>query len=319
MKQSVKFFTVATLATAMAACGGGGSGDGSGDGSVSGSATTGETGSLSVGLTDAPVDSAQEVNIEVTALVLNPAGGKHIRFELEFPQPINLLDLQGGEFENLIIDEEVQAGQYNWMRLELGDDNTVVIDEAGDGTATRNSYPLTTPSARGVQTSKFTVPAGGQVSLTIDFDVRKSLVNPGGKGSYKLKPVLRLVDNSEVGKISGEVFSNLIDQECGDAFISGEFAGNVYVHADTSLAPDDIGSANEPLTVAPVRANGDGTYIAAFVPAGDYKVSYSCGNDLAENDQGEPSDDDINFVDVQTVSVFAGETTTVDFDLQTPQ
>lgn len=313
MKQSVKFFTVATLAGTMAACGGGG------DGSVSGSATAGETGSLSVGLTDAPVDSAQEVNIEVTALVLNPAGGKHIRFELEFPQPINLLDLQGGEFANLIIDEEVQAGRYNWMRLELGSNNTVVIDEVGNGSAARNIYSLTTPSARGIQTSKFTVPAGGEVSLTIDFDVRKSLVNPGGKRSYKLKPVLRLVDNSEVGRIKGQVFSNLIDQQCGDAFIADQFAGNVYVHADTSLEPDDIGSANEPLTVAPVKANGEGTFVAAFIPAGDYKVSYSCGNDLVENDEGEPSDDDISFVDVQTVTVMADAITPVDFDIQTPQ
>lgn len=309
MKQSVKFFTIATLASTMTACGGGGSGSGS----------AGETGSLSVGLTDAPVDSAQEVNIEVTALVLQSAGGGRSRFELEFPQPVNLLDLQSGEFENLIIDEEVQAGQYNWMRLELGSNNTVVIDETGDGSAGRNIYPLTMPSARGLQTSKFTVPAGGEVSLTIDFDVRKSLVNPGGKGSYKLKPVLRLVDNAEVGKIRGQVFSDLINQECGDAFISGEFAGNVYVHADTRLTPDDIGSANEPLTVAPVSANGEGTYVAAFVPAGDYRVSYSCGNDLVEDDQGEPSDDDISFVDVQTVTVRAGEITPADFDIQAPQ
>jgi hypothetical protein len=304
MNQSLKLFTVAALAGALAACGGGGSGS-----------SEPATGSVSVGLTDAPVDSALEVNIEVTALVLQPADGERTRFELEFPAPINLLDLQGGAFESLITDEEVLAGNYNWMRLELGDDNTVVIDnDSGTG-----SYPLTTPSARGVQTSGFTVPAGGEVSFTIDFDVRKSLVDPVGQEGYKLKPVLRLVDNSEVGKITGTVAGELITQECGDA-LTPEFAGNVYIHSDTSVTPDDIGSANEPLVVVPVKEDGGYTYVAAFIPAGAYKVSYTCGNDLIEDDQGEPADDDINFVTSESapepVFVEANETTTENFEFQ---
>lgn len=303
MNQSLKYLTVVGVTGALAACGGDGS-----------SSSAGGTGSLSVGLTDAPVDSAQEVNIEVTALVLQPSDGERSRFELEFPAPINLLDLQGGAFEALITDEEVSAGSYNWMRIELGDDNSVVIDnDSGSGT-----YPLTTPSARGVQTSGFTVPAGGEVSLTIDFDVRKSLVNPVGQSGYRLKPVLRLVDNSEVGMIEGTVAGELITQECGDAF-TAEFAGNVYVHEGTDATPDDIGSENEPLVVVPVDENGTYTYTAAFIPAGDYTVSYTCGDDLIENDQGEPSDDDINFTGAQNVTVVADQTATADFELQMPQ
>lgn len=298
MNQSLKYLTVVGVTGALAACGG------------DGSSSAGGTGSLSVGLTDAPVDSAQEVNIEVTALVLQPSGGERSRFELEFPAPINLLDLQGGAFEALITDEEVPAGSYNWMRIELGDDNSVVIDnDSGSGT-----YPLTTPSARGVQTSGFTVPAGGDVSLTIDFDVRKSLVNPVGQSGYRLKPVLRLVDNSEVGMIEGTVAGELISQECGDAF-TPEFAGNVYVHKGADATPDDIGSENEPLVVVPVDENGTYTYTAAFIPAGDYTVSYTCGDDLIEDDQGEPSDDDINFTGAQNVTVVAGATATADFEI----
>lgn len=300
MSQSLKYLTVVGFTGALAACGGDGS-----------SSSAGETGSVSVGLTDAPVDSAQEVNIEVTALVLQPSDGERSRFELEFPEPINLLDLQGGAFESLISDEEVPAGSYNWMRLELGDDNTVVIDnESGTGT-----YPLTTPSARGVQTSGFTVPAGGDVSFTIDFDVRKSLVNPVGQDGYRLKPVLRLVDNSEVGIIEGAVAGELIIQECGDA-VTPDFAGNIYVHEGAGIEPDDIGSENEPQVVVPVEENGTYTYTAAFIPAGEYTVSYTCGDDLIEDDQGEPSDDDISFTGAQTVTVVAGETATADFELQ---
>ncbi|HEY9121113.1 MAG TPA: DUF4382 domain-containing protein, partial [Marinobacter sp.] len=84
MNQSFKYLAVVGFTGALAACGGDG-----------GSSSAGETGSVSVGLTDAPVDSAQAVNIEVTALVLQPSDGERSRFELEFPEPINLLDLQG--------------------------------------------------------------------------------------------------------------------------------------------------------------------------------------------------------------------------------
>lgn len=300
MNHSLKYLTMVGFTGALAACGG------------DGSSGSGETGSVSVGLTDAPVDSAQEVNIEVTALVLQPSDGERSRFELEFPEPINLLELQGGAFESLITDEEVPAGEYNWMRIELGDDNTVVIDndDVAGGT-----YPLTTPSARGVQTSGFTVPAGGEVSFTIDFDVRKSLVDPVGQDEYKLKPVLRLVDNSETGTIEGTVAGDLISQVCGDE-TTPQFPGNVYVHEDTSAEPDDIGSENEPLVAVPVKENGDYTYTAAFIPAGDYLVSYTCGDDLIENEEEEPSDDQIDFTGTQQVTVTAEETVTADFEIE---
>ncbi|ARM85602.1 DUF4382 domain-containing protein [Marinobacter salarius] len=301
MNQSLKYLTILGFTGALTACGGD---------SDSSSLSGGETGSVSVGLTDAPVDSAQEVNIEVAALVLQPSDGERRRFELEFPAPINLLDLQGGSFESLVTDEEVPAGNYNWMRIELGDDNTVVNDSG--------THLLTTPSARGVQTSGFVVPAGGQVSFTIDFDVRKSLVDPVGQDGYKLKPALRLVDNSETGIVEGTVAGELITQECGDA-LTPDFAGNVYVHDGENAQPDDIGSANEPLVAVPVEENGgDYSYIAAFIPAGNYTVSYTCGDDLIEDDQEQPSDDDITFVGAQNVTVIAGETVTADFEIQSP-
>ncbi|MDK8465501.1 DUF4382 domain-containing protein [Marinobacter sp. SS13-12] len=294
MNQSLKYLTVVGFTGALAACGGGGS-----------SSSTGETGSVSVGLTDAPVDSAREVNIEVTALVLQPSDGERSRFELEFPEPINLLDLQGGAFESLISDEEVPAGAYNWMRLELGDDNTVVIDnETGTGT-----YPLTTPSARGVQTSGFTVPAGGEVSLTIDFDVRKSLVKAVGQDGYKLKPVLRLVDNAQVGTIKGTIGQTLL-ATCTDA---NAYAGGVYIFEELDVTPNDLGSENEPLVVAPVDTEtGEYDYTAAFLPAGDYTVAYTCDMDERQDAEGNMIDEELDFTPGVNAEVIEGEVTTVD-------
>ncbi len=291
MNQSLKYLTVVGFTGALAACGSDGS-----------SSSAGETGSISVGLTDAPVDSAREVNIEVTALVLQPSDGERSRFELEFPEPINLLDLQGGAFETLVSDEEVPAGDYNWMRIELGDDNTVLID---DGT----THLLTTPSARGVQTSGFTVPAGGEVSFTIDFDVRKSLVNPVGQEGYKLKPVLRLVDNAEVGTIRGTVGQTLL-ATCENATV---YAGGVYIFEGSDVTPDDLGSENEPLVVAPVDTEtGEYDYTAAFLTAGNYTVAYTCDMDERQDGDDNMIDEDLDFTSGVNAEVIEGEETTVD-------
>ena len=199
MKRSIRLFTVSALAAGIAACGGGSDGTGTAD----------STGTVNVGLTDAPVDSAQEVNIEVDALVLQHSNGERSRFEFDMAEPVNLLTLTGGTVMSLLADEEVAAGDYSWMRLELGDGNTIVIDGG--------VYDLTTPSARGVQTSGFIVPAGGEINLTIDFDVRKSIVNPQNNPDvYRLKPVIRLVDNSEVGTIAGTVAGEVITNQCSE-------------------------------------------------------------------------------------------------------
>ncbi|MEE3169947.1 MAG: DUF4382 domain-containing protein [Pseudomonadota bacterium] len=298
MKRSIRLFTISALAAGVAACGGG-------DG-----ASPSSTGTVNVGLTDAPVDNAQEVNIEVEALVLQHSGGERSRFDFDMAQPVNLLSLTGGTVMTLLEGEEVEAGEYAWMRLELGNGNTIVIDGA--------QYDLTTPSARGVQTSGFTIPAGGEISLTIDFDVRKSIVNPqNDPNSYRLKPVIRLVDNSQVGTIAGSVAPELITAEC-DGTNEGStetFNGSVYVHENFNAEPDDIGSANEPLVAVPVEFTGDSyQYTAAFIPAGQYTVSYTCGDDQIETVEGEPSDDEITFVGEQNVEVNEGATSTANFN-----
>ncbi|WP_273206897.1 DUF4382 domain-containing protein [Marinobacter subterrani] len=299
MKRSIQLFTVSALAAGIAACGGSGSGG----------VNTESTGSLNVGLTDAPVDNAQEVNIEVQALVLQHSNGDRSRFELEIPEQVNLLSLTGGTVMALLEDQEVEAGEYSWMRLELGEANTIVIN---DGV-----YNLTSPSARGVQTSGFTVPAGGEVNLTIDFDVRKSIVNPqNNPDSYKLKPVIRLVDNARVGTIKGTVSGELIAAQCsGDNLATPDsFNGAIYIHEDVDATPDDIGSANEPLVVVPVKyLDSQYEYTAAFIPEGDYKLSYTCGDDQIETLEGAPSDDEITFVGEQNVEVVKGTTVIADF------
>ncbi|MDZ7787404.1 MAG: DUF4382 domain-containing protein [Halofilum sp. (in: g-proteobacteria)] len=78
---------------ALVACGGGSSGDGSG--------------SLSLGVTDAPVDSAQNVFVEFSSVTLKPAEGEPFTIDFEEPKQIDLLDQQNGKSEILLEDERV--------------------------------------------------------------------------------------------------------------------------------------------------------------------------------------------------------------------
>ncbi|MDG5499739.1 DUF4382 domain-containing protein [Marinobacter sp. BGYM27] len=300
MKNTAKYMSIAALTAALAACGGGDSNDGS----------SAETGTLSMGLTDAPVDSVKEVNITITGIEAKPAGGDRIRFDFEKPISLNLLDLQNGAVAQLLADEEVPAGEYNWARLQLGDQSTftVIADDGG-------TYTLRVPSGdqTGLKTSKFNVPAGGAAAFTIDFDVRKSLVKPnGGPTDYMLKPVLRLVENDNVGTIQGAVDSTVVASECSDAT---NYAGAVYIFEGAAAVPDDLGSANEPMMVAPVDTHtGNYDYTAAFVTAGEYTVSYTCDMDSVEDADENPVDEDLSFYGTQSATVEAGEITVSNFN-----
>ncbi|KPP99204.1 DUF4382 domain-containing protein [Marinobacter sp. HL-58] len=296
MNHSLKVFTVTALASALAACGGGGSGDGD------------STGTASFDLTDAAVDSVQAVNITVVGVELQPADGERISFDVENPdlENINLLDLQNGSVEALLSDQELPAGEYEWIRLKLGDQSTFTVIDDNGGT---NDLFVPSGDQRGLQTSGFVVPAGGTVNFTIDFDVRKSLVNPPGLNSYLLKPVLRLVDNAEVGTIKGTIGQTLLST-CEDA---NSYAGGVYIYEGSDVTPDDLGSENEPLVVAPVDTeSGDYDYTAAFLPAGDYTVAYTCDMDERQDEDGNMIDEDLDFTPGVNAEVIEGEETTVD-------
>lgn len=299
----IKGFTVTALAATVAACGGSGS---SSEGS--------STGTASFDLTDAAVDSVKAVNITVVGVELQPANGEKISFDLENPEnleDINLLDLQNGSVESLLSDQELPAGEYQWIRLKLGDQSTFSVIDDNDGA---NSLKVPSGNSRGLQTSGFVVPAGGTVDFTIDFDVRKSLINPPGLDGYLLKPVLRLVDNTEVGTIAGAVDPTLLASACSDAGTTDTsvYAGAVYIHTGHDVAPDDLGSSNEPLVAVPVDTTTF-EYQASFIPAGDYTVSYTCDMDEREDDNGEPLDEDLAFVpaDGIEITVEAGKTSEV--------
>ncbi|MEA1079687.1 DUF4382 domain-containing protein [Marinobacter qingdaonensis] len=293
MHRSIKFLGVSALAAGIAACGGGGS-------------SSGETGTVSFGVTDAPATDFSNVTVAFTELRLKPADGDWISFPLEGFASQNLLELQGGISAPLITDEEVPAGTYTELRLIVDTDNSFVkLESSGDST-----YTLAVPSGEqsGLKLKgEFVVAADTSTDFTVDFDVHKSIVDPqgGSLADYLLKPSMRLVNNLEVGSITG-----LVDYATINSSNACDYEGSAYIFAGADVEPSDLNVNNEngnPLLVIPVSLDNESSlykYTAGFLPAGEqYTVSYSCQQD----DNGQ--DDNIEFFGNQNVTVTAGETT----------
>ncbi len=323
MNKRVNFYGALMTTAVLTACGGGGGGGG-GD-----QATTGE---LSIGITDAPVDSAQRVLVQFTGVAVKPGEGNAIEIPLAGDSQtcgelldgippaatgageatvrcIDLLELQGTESETLLEGVVLDAGEYNWIRLDVdaerGEMDSIIMLDDG----TLESLYVPSGSQSGLKLNRgFTILAGGSHDFIIDFDLRKSLNDPQGTPDYQLKPSLRLIDLAESGSIGGTVAASLLTAaHC----TTDAYAVYVYEGGAGTITGEE-GSANPPLTSASVELRGsEWAYTAGFIPPGEYSVRFTCE---AANDGPEP-DDDILFVDSSDspVSVVADEESVVDF------
>ena len=263
-------------------------------------------GTLSLSITDAPVDDAAAVVVEFTGVELKPKQGVATTYLFEQTQSINLLALQNGVSASLV-DLLVDAGEYNWIRLLINAEEGVTDSyiDLLDG----SRWPLYIPS--GAETGLklhggFVVAAGGNHNFTVDFNLRKSVHLPSAVGAdYKLRPSLRIVDELLVGSIDGEVNTNLINAEgCSDS-------SAVYLYEGVGATTGEEGSANSPLSSANVEMNDDGGYVyhLAFVEAGEYTVAFTCqsADDLPDTEE------QISIANAVDVTVVTDETVTVNF------
>jgi hypothetical protein len=210
----------------------------------------------------------------------------------------------------------LSAGRYNWIRLKVEAgcdtvDSYITINNA------QHSLWIPSSNQTGLKLVEgFIVPAGGTADFTIDFDLRRSVHKPEGLSqgqgggcpdNYRLRPALRLVDNTEVGSITGTVDPSLInDPLCT--------TGNVvYIFEGEGVIPDDVdGQDPEPLTSAQVEYDpdtGEHEYRAAFLSPGSYTMAFTC----QAGDDDPDSSDNIDFKGTTEVTVSAGQVTTHNF------
>ncbi|HSW13415.1 MAG TPA: DUF4382 domain-containing protein [Solimonas sp.] len=268
-------FALACLAT-LSACGGGGGGG---------------MGEMKVSITDAPVDNAKEVVITISGIDVKPKGdGPAIKFPLAVPLRRNLLEFTDGVAFVALPPVDLPAGEYEWLRLNIID---TTLDDAHVLLNDESVHSLKVPSDTLRLIRGFTVPEDGIVSLIVDFDLRKSLVERSG--GYNFKPVLRVVDEDRAGLISGTVANSLVTAaDCPAALPTAtDSAGRVvYVYAGSNAIPDDIDTTDpQPVVSSFVRPDGAGgyRYTVAYLPVGDYTVAFTCHGDSDNPETDDPT------------------------------
>ena len=292
---------------------------------------SGETGYLSLGVSDGPMNDATKVCIAFDEVELKGQGAPFI-VDPGGVQNINLLDFQGANAAPLLFNEEVPAGEYQWLRLGVnavrgnmgglgpepdpnmcaGDNSYVVFDDG-------NAYGVYIPSGdeSGLKfINGFTVPANRTAELTAEFDLMLSIKERNGSDpDIKMRPTVKLVNNFEVGTLTGEIVPGDLDE----AFQCDPLTASVYVF-DDGVAPNaidagDVPGDDDPIATAMVeeRMNGDGStsyhYTVGFLLAGSYEVAYTCDGENFLPIDGE----DLLPTDSKPAEIVPQEVETVDF------
>lgn len=151
-----------------------------------------DTASLTLSVADVQSVQSQDVTENVDGVFVNfkgleiqPKEGDRLSFEFD-AKLINLMDNTGNE---LLEDQDVPVGEYSWIRLNAVTADSYVVFEG-----VKESLNIPSGDQSGLKLNRgFRVGAEG-ADFTIDFNLEKSLVNPGKQG-WKLKPVLGLIDN----------------------------------------------------------------------------------------------------------------------------
>lgn len=234
-------------------------------------------GALQLSITDAPVDadSVAGVYITVTSIEYNRNGEWEQFEDFAGPEKFNLTELTNGNSE-LIGTLVLPEGQYTQIRFMLDAPNEGGSDSQNPGSyiefTDSSQSPLFVPS--GAQTGykaeagePFIVPANDVVAITVDFDLRKALVERGDTGSYILKPVLRLVVEDQAGSITGGV-------TYPGAYSLVVFAYENGTYSDTETAESD--GSRFPNAVSSDLVENDETgalgYVLSFLAAGTYDL-----------------------------------------------
>lgn len=298
VKQLVKYGGTALAAAVLAACSSGGS-----DGSIS------STGTLNLGLTDSPVESANSVVVAFTGIELKASDDSAPMEPVIFDPSscddfneatgtcsIDLLDLTGTT-RKVVFNEQLPVGEYEWVRLLVDADRNEMDSyiELTDGTMCSMWVPSGDETGLKI-VSGITVTANGVSDYTLDFDVRKSVTAPPGLNTgsteactqnYILKPAIRIVDTTKVGSIGGTVDSALLDAaECRDNNTDG-IVDNLAVYvfedfdAENPASVDDFDGEGDPIASASVTGDGSSyRYEVGYLLGGDYRLGLTCTADV---------------------------------------
>jgi hypothetical protein len=236
---STALSVVAAAALSLSACGGAGGG----------AAGMAPQGSVNLSLTDAPGDF-DNVWITVSAVWFHtspsadPDDAGWLKYSLSAPVSVDLLTLQNGGLSQVFGGLPLPVGTYRQILLFLAPPGATLTGSASaqqliyndqvnyrDGNNAEQVSPLeiVNPAQGIVLTGTFSVAAGANLSLALDFSVDRDVIPVylGNQEDFVLKPRLAYFDLAHTGGIRGSV-------ECADLRVAGGsgFAYDVVVKAE---------------------------------------------------------------------------------------
>ncbi|BBE30527.1 hypothetical protein OSSY52_06680 [Tepiditoga spiralis] len=218
------------------------------------------TGTVKLSITDSPIDGAniKGVYIDVTGISYSMSTGDTgwTKLDLKEEKLFNLLEFTNGDAK-IMGNFNLPAGKINQIRFFL-DTNKSFIKFSNDSTTTLSIPSGDTTGYKATISGGATIPVNGQIEITADFDVRKSL-NLIGNGLYKLQPTIRLIVNNQAGVIKGQITDASTDT-------------TVFAYSNNSYNTSDIEFSS---AINSSRLRDNGTFELHYLSAGTYDLVFA--------------------------------------------
>ncbi len=260
-------------------------------------------GTLTLAITDGPMEQAQEVVFHVTHVDMGHADGSVTRLELmNGPHDIDLMQLQNGMTHDLLNNAAVPAGNFEWM--ELGID----LQQSHFGGQSGGQHGMTMGAGHPLRANaQFQIMNGEHVEFVMDFDLRLGIQQHEMGGmmgmQYELHEGMDLMNVADAGGLSGAIDISLVD--VNNPACDPAEGGNLAYLFDASVGqPDDLAVTDTDGFAGPVATDivelhpgvGEYRYHFGFVLAGSYRVGFSCSGEWdEEGDDDYPTDPDGQF------------------------
>lgn len=276
----------------------------------------GVSGTISLEITDAPVDDANVQGVFVTIAEVKLDGKTFEGFQTK--QTIDLMAYQNGNAK-LLGAGEMEARSYSNITLVLDQEQDSAGNAPGcyvltnDGKKHNLSAASSASNEITFSSAAFEVEKDGQTDLVIDFDLRKTITREGNSSETdyafttetELKNGLRWVKKMEAGKVEGECQDGSLfsDKIIVFAYKKGTFDKNVET---SGQGASNIVFSN---AITSVEVQSNGQFELNFLEEGEYDLFFAGYKDTDSDGvfelEGNIVLDLLSGSDVTTVSVDA--------------
>ncbi len=246
--------------------------------------TNGDSGSVQVEITDAPIDDENIQGVFVTVVDVKIDGESMPGFQ---EQTIDIMAYQQGAVK-VLGNGAFDAGTYNNVTLVIDYEQDASGNSPGTYVRTTDGVKHALKASASAATewttsSNFDVDNNNRTDVVVDFDIRKAIAhtNSGSGSQYsfvsdtELTAALRVVEKEETGTIAGK-FTDLLNT-------SEKFVVYAYEKGTYNATTEKQGSIQFKNAVSSAVVGDDGNYKLAFLEDGDYELHF-IGYEDANND-----------------------------------